>query len=388
MGRNLRVALVGGGLGGLTAAAALSRHGIEAHVFEQSSRLREIGAGVGISANAVKVLRALGLEHVSRERGFEPEASVGRDWRTARTLFRVPLKDARFGAPHLNIHRADLLEILAAEVPPAQIHLDSRCIGVSSRDREATLTFSNGRQEEADLVVGCDGIRSLIRAILHGAEAPRFTGNVCWRALIPVEALPPGHVPQDVTTWVGPGGHIITYYLRSGQLVNVVAVRETSEWVDAGWTTPGSREEFLTAFADVHPHLLAILDKVEGCLKWGLFDRDPLESWSDGRITLLGDAAHPMLPALGQGAAMAIEDAYMLARALLSAPEDIAIALRGYEAARVGRTSQVQLASRKQAEIFHQHPGRSADLRADWIYAYDPTSAPLVLGDVHATALP
>jgi salicylate hydroxylase len=388
MGRKLRIALVGGGIGGLTAAAALSRHGIEAHVFEQSSELREIGAGIGISANAVKVLRGLGLEDALRERGFEPEASVGRDWTTARALFRVPLNDGRFGAPHLNIHRADLLEILAAGVSSAKIHLDSRCVAVSSCDHEAALAFSDGRQEEADLVVGCDGLRSLVRATLHGAEAPRFTGNVCWRALIPAETLPPGHVPHDVTTWVGPGGHIMTYYVRGGQLVNVVAMRETTKWADECWTAPGSPEEFLSTYADVHPHLLTVLNKVEDCLKWGLFDRDPLQIWSDRRVTLLGDAAHPMLPALGQGAAMAIEDAYVLARALSSAREDIALALRAYEAARVPRTTQVQLASRKQAEIFHQHSGRSADLRVDWIYHYDPTSIPIAVSDVRATDLP
>jgi len=303
----------------------------------------------------------------------------------------VPLKNAfgaRFGAPHINIHRADLLEILAATIPAAQIHLDSRCIAASSSDRVAALTFSDGRQEEADLVVGCDGIRSLVRASLHPGEAPRFTGNMCWRALIPTERLAAGHVPPDVTAWTGPGGHIITYYLRGGQLVNVVAMQESSEWVEESWTTAGSRDELVSAYPGVHRDLRTLLERVEHCYKWGLFDRDPLRQWSIKRVTLLGDAAHPMLPALGQGAAMAIEDAYVLARALSDSPDDITASLQAYEAARVLRTANVQLASRRQARIFHQKPRRSRDLNADWIYDYDPTIEPIVTTEVHEPAIP
>ncbi len=385
MNRKPRVALIGGGLGGLTAALAFSRVGIEAHVFEQASELREIGAGIGVSANAVKVLRALGVEKALRERGFESEASVGRDLTSGRSLFQVPLNDAsgpRFGAPHVNIHRADLLDVLAQALPGPQIHLDSRCVVVSSCDHGAAATFSNGRQEEADLVVGCDGIRSFIRTTLHGPDAPRFTGNMCWRAMIPVERLPPGHVAPHVTVWTGLGGHVVTYYVRDGRLINVVAVQETSDWVEESWTIAGSREDLLAAYVDMHRDLRTLLDQVEHCFKWGLFDRDPLRTWSAQRVTLLGDAAHPMLPTLGQGAAMAIEDAYVLARALSCSPEDITAALRAYEAARVPRTTQVQLASRRQAKIFHQNSRGSTDLNADWIYEFDPTREPIALRSV------
>jgi salicylate hydroxylase len=391
MSRKPRVALIGGGLGGLTAAVALCRAGIEAHVFEQAGEIREIGAGIGVSANAVKALEAIGLGNALRERGFEPQASVGRDWTTGRMLFRLPLRDAaghRFGAPHVNIHRADLLDILAQAVPAAQIHLNCRCVAVSSCDEGATVTFSNGTQEEAALVVGCDGIRSLVRATLHGPDAPRFTGNMCWRALIPVERLPPGHVAPDVTVWAGPGGHIVTYYIRDGQLVNIVAVHETTDWVEESWIVAGSREELVSAFADVHRDMRTLLDQVEHCFKWGLFDRDPLRNWSTRRVTLLGDAAHPMLPSLGQGAAMAIEDAYVLARALSCSPEDVPAALRAYEAARVPRTTQVQLASRRQTKIFHQDSCAATDLSADWIYGYDPTRAPIVSTEVREPARP
>lgn len=394
MSRKLRVALVGGGLGGLTAALALIRNGFEAEVFEQAHLLREVGAGIGLSPNALKVLRALGVEDEVRRRGFLPEAIVGRDWTTARQLFRAPLKDvaaARFGATNVQIHRADLLDVLAATIPASRLHLNSRCVAISSSDRRAFLTLSNGRQEEFDLVVGCDGIRSRVRTAVHPPQAPRFTGNICWRALIETEELPPGHVAPDVTNWVGPGGHIVTYYVRRGALVNVVAVRETSTWAEESWSVVAEHGELLGAFPRVNGNLRMLLERADHCFKWGLFDRDPLPTWSKQRITLLGDAAHPMLPFLGQGTAMAMEDGYVLARELARTPEDVTAALRAYEAERIGRTSQAQLAARDQAEILHiaspaarrrrflrnragklDHDG-PPDYPAEWLYAYDPT---------------
>ena len=228
----------------MTAAIALGRAGFEAHVFEQADRLREIGAGIGLSPNALKVLRALGVEGEVRRRGSIPDAIVGRDWTTARQLFRIPLKgvvEARFGAANVQIHRGDLLNILATVIPPSHIHLESRCVSVSSSDSGASLIFSDGRREHFDIVVGCDGIRSCIRATVCGAEAPRFTGNICWRALIEVGTRGPGHVPPHVTNWMGPGGHIVTYYVRGGALVNVVAVRETPNWVEESWSSRRQR---------------------------------------------------------------------------------------------------------------------------------------------------
>jgi salicylate hydroxylase len=280
----------------------------------------------------------------------------------------------RFGAPHLNLHRADVLDTLATAVPEKHLHLGCRCVGLSSSDQGAVITFSNGSQAEADLVVGCDGIRSFVRDTIHGPDAPRFTGNMCWRALIPTEKLPLNHVPPDVTVWRGPRGHIITYYVRAGQLVNIVAVRETPDWVEESWTVEASRDEISAAYADVHRDLRLLLDQVDdGCFKWGLFDREPLPTWSAQCITLLGDAAHPMLPFLGQGAAMAIEDAFVLARAISCCPDNIATALKTYESTRRPRATKVQLASRRQARIFHGDSSESAFLDADWIYEYDAT---------------
>lgn len=250
MTRTPRIALVGGGLGGLTAALALARAGFEAHVFEQANRLREAGAGIGLSPNALKVLRALGVEAEVRQRGFVPDAIVGRDWTTARQVFRIPV-DARFDAANVQIHRGDLLSILAAAIPANRTHLNSRCVSVTWSDHEASLAFSDGMREEFDLVVGCDGIRSCVRAAVHGADAPRFTGNMCWRALINVEKLPAGLVPPDVTNWMGPGGHIVTYYVRGGATVNVLAVHETPEWIEESWSIEAEPGELVADWKSV-----------------------------------------------------------------------------------------------------------------------------------------
>ena len=380
MDRKLRVALVGAGLGGLTAAVALNRHGFEVHIFEQAGKLRELGAGIGLSPNPLKVLRALGLEEEMKRYGTAIEAITMRNWSTGEELFRQPLKgvnEGRFGLTNMQAHRGDLLNILAAAVAASQIHLGSRCVDVASSDRVASLTLSDGTQEQFDLVVGCDGIGSRVRAALHGPESPRFTGNMCWRALVATQNLPPAHLPRDTTFWVGPGGHIATYYIRHGALVNVVAVRETAIWLEESWSVEGDVAELRAAFPDVHDTLRVLLGQAEQCFKWGLFDRDPLPTWTKQRVTLLGDAAHPMLPFLGQGVAMAIEDAYVLARELARSPHDVDSALRAYEAERVPRTAQVQLASRERGRILHKAShwdlSESAALNIDWLYHYDPT---------------
>jgi salicylate hydroxylase len=306
----------------------------------------------------------------------------------------VPLKsvnETRYGLTNLQIHRGDLLNVLAQAISPANIHLNKRCIGVSPQRDRAVLTFADGTEDQFNLVVGCDGLGSRVRAALHGPDIPRYTGNMCWRAVVEADKIPAVQ-SLDMTNWLGPGGHITTYSIRRGALLNVLAVRETRSWTEESWSLEADPAELLAAYPNVHRQLRAVLERAERCFKWGLFDRDPLATWSRQRITLLGDAAHPMLPFLGQGAAMAIEDAYVLARELARS-DDVASALRAYEAERIPRTARAQLTARARATILHMtsprarlhrlfrtwldswDPFKSPDLNMDWVYGYDPTYA-------------
>lgn len=387
--RDIRIAIVGAGIGGLTAAIALAQRGIDAQLYEQAQALREVGAGIGLGPNAMKILRALGIEASITPFGLIPEKIVGRDWITAGVLFTVPVGTAassRYGAANVNLHRADLHAALVARIPPERIHLNRLCVAVDPKGGEAELVFRDGHRESVDLVIGCDGLNSRIRASLHGPEAPRFTGNTAWRALVPVENLPARFVSAEMNLWRGKGGHILTWYLPKRQVVNLVAIRATADWTSESWSAAADRDELLTMFPEVHPDLRALFAQAEHCFKWGLFDRDPLTRWNSQCITLLGDAAHPMLPFLGQGAAMAIEDAYVLARELAASEGNISAALSSYEAKRIPRTARVQIASRKEGEILHDGylpPGDEAapgagfaaqylpGFNRDWLYEYD-----------------
>lgn len=393
MARTLRAILIGGGIGGLTAAIALRRRGIDPIVIEQSDALREVGAGIQITPNSTRILRALGLEEEVGRRGFEPGFMVTRDMTTGELLFRTPAKGAmqeKYGAGWFQIHRADLLEVLTDALKGADIRLATRCVAVEGAGDRAIVRLDDGRALEADAVIGCDGIHSTVRAALFGEQKARFTGNMCWRALVPTASLPPNHLEPVMNYWMGPKGHVVGYFVRGGALLNLVIVRETAQWVEESWSTEGKRDEMLAAFPNAHRDLRIVLEAVPRCFKWGLFDRDPLPAWGRGRISLLGDAAHPMLPFLSQGAASGIEDAYVLARELARDPHNVPQALRAYEAERRARTGRIQLAARAQGNIFHlnspwarlkralrldRFEKPKADLlNKDWIYGYDPVA--------------
>lgn len=387
--QGMRVSIVGAGIGGLTAAIALAQRGIEAQLYEQARELKEVGAGIGLGPNAMKILRLLGLEAAVKERGLTPESTVGRNWATTDVLFTVPLSTnagSRYGAASVTLHRADLHAVLASMVPSERIHLNHQCMAVSATSREAVLMFRDGRRETTDLVIGCDGLHSSVRTSIGGPDAPRFTGNTAWRALVPAENLPARFRSGDLSLWRGRGGHLLTYYLPQRDVVNLVAIRATAEWTAESWSVPANRDELVSAFPEVHPDLRSLFEQVQQCFKWGLFDRDPLTRWSTERVTLLGDAAHPMLPFLGQGAAMAIEDAYVLARELEFSEGDVSAALLSYEAKRIPRTARVQIASREEGEVLHELsspdrdnaasagqflPQRLPGFDRDWLYGYD-----------------
>ena len=382
MARTLRVAVIGAGIGGLAAACALRQRGFEVVVCERAAELGEVGAGLQLGPNAVKVLRALGIEERLLPLACEPTNIVSVAANDAHLRFREPLKAviaAQFGAPYLTAHRADLHALLQAKVPAARIHLDAQCTGAASIGGAAVASFADGRQIEADLVVGADGINSAVRESLFGAQAARYTQQMAWRCIVPIHCVPtrigPGQSVaigrDEYVGWIGPDGHVICYPIRGGELYNIFAGHVSEQWVEESWVVPSGLDELLAGFRGWNDALLDMLAHVEHCYKWGIRDRDPLARWVSGRVALLGDAAHPMMPTLAQGAAITLEDAYALARQLARHDDPVA-GLAAYEAERRPRASKVQLQAREQFENNRKTPA-PPPLSRDWIFAHDAT---------------
>lgn len=385
MDRALRVGIIGAGIGGVTLARALEQRGIEARIFERAPMFGEVGAGVQMTPNAVKVLSALGLEDQLKKIGFLPHAMVGRNWKTARELFRTPLKEScssLYGAEFYHVHRADLHAALASDIKPGQATFDASCNGLIQHGNTAVAQFANGTEFEADLIVGADGVRSVIREQLWGQEAANYTGHMCWRALVNVEQHPLPFVSPDSSFWMGPKGHVVTYYVKGGSMVNIVAVNESPAWVEESWNAKSTQQEMLAGFEGWHPNLIELFKRTDpdAIFKWGLFDRDPMKTWSKGNATLLGDAAHPMLPFLSQGAAMAIEDGYVLAQSLaFHGPRQLQQALGAYELERLPRTSRVQLEARERGRTYHL-PSAWSQLKRDMTYRWRQLLNPNAVG--------
>jgi len=358
MTKKMRVGIVGAGIGGVALARALRLRGIDAWLFERASGFGEIGAGVQMTPNAAKALIALGVGEGLKRIGFLPEAMIGLNWNDAAELFYTPLRETcprLFGAHFYHVHRADLHGILSEGMPMDQVRFNAQCTGVTQRGDMAVAQFSDGSSFEADLIVGADGIHSVVRDGLWGKSEARFTGHMCWRALVPVEHHPLPFVRPAASFWMGPKAHVVTYYVKSGAAVNIVAVNESADWVAESWTEPSTRDELMAAYQGWHQDLIRLFELTdpEQTFKWGLFDRDPMQQWSQGRITLLGDAAHPMLQYLAQGAGMAIEDAVVLGAALQEANGDFAAAFQRYQSVRYLRTGRVQLTARFYGDIYH-----------------------------------
>jgi salicylate hydroxylase len=355
MARTLRVAVVGGGIGGLTAARALLRRGFEVRVFEAAPELREIGAGVALGPNAMKALRSLELEDAVRAVAGRTLRQALRSWRSGRVISAIERRQQveRFGAAACNVHRADLLDVLAASVPGAAVTLGARAIAAEADGPGAVARFDDGSVAEADVLVGADGIHSAVRASVFGPDAPRFTGKICYRSVIPAAAVtgaPPD--PEDVV-WLGPRGAIVVYRVRRDELINVVCHYDDEHYAHESWIAECEAAEVLERYRRWHESLGRLLRGGERWYKWALYDRDPIPRWSAGRITLLGDAAHPMLPYLGQGAGQTIEDGCVLAAALAAGSDDPAAAVAHYERARRPRASAVVLASRERGTSNH-----------------------------------
>lgn len=365
-GRN--VAIVGAGIGGLALAAALRLQGIEAVIYEQTKAFARVGAGIQMSPNAMRVLRGFGLEAQIRANAFQPQTWDNRDWDTGASSNRAALgatAEERYGAPYIQMHRGDLQEFLARAVPDGVIHYGKKLTGVTDGGQGYRLSFDDGSTAEAETLIGADGVHSLIRQHLLGADAPRFMGRAAYRTTFPATLLG-GPEVADSTKWWGVDRHIVIYFTtRNREEIYFTTSQPETDWTTDSWSAEGNLDEMRAAFSGFHPEVQAVLEACPGVNKWALFERDPLPKWTEGRVCLLGDACHPMLPYMAQGAACSLEDAVVLARCLAAGTPDAAsVAFQQFEALRKPRTSQLQLTS-------HQNTFMQRATNPEWVYGYD-----------------
>ena len=373
------VAVCGGGIGGLATAIALRKFGLDVTVYEQTRQFARVGADINLTPNAVRALDGLGIGPAIRESAARPQFRISRTWDTGAETSRLPMGDSaeqQYGAPQLTMHRGDLMTALENRLPSGVVEMGRRVSGVA----DGRIEFTDGSTASADVIVGADGIHSAVRTALLGREQPTFTGVVAFRAVVPTERV--GELPNldCFTKWWGPNPstQIVTFPLNQGKDIFVFATCGQEEWTEESWTTPGSVTELRELYRDFHPEARALLDACDDVLKSALYVRDPLASWTDGRAVLLGDAAHPMMPFMAQGAGMAIEDAVVLSRSL-SLFDDPAVALQTYQETRLQRTSRIQRGSRSNEWLKVAGNG-------DWVYEYDAWHVPLELAAARTDA--
>lgn len=370
------IGIVGAGIGGLVAGIALQRAGHEVVVFEQAKQFARVGADINLTPNAVRALDGLGVGEAARVTAARPSHRISRSYDSGEETSRLEMADsaeAKYGAPQLTIHRADLLAALADMFPAERVALGKRAQSITPDAEGVALRFEDGSSARVGLLIGADGIHSAVRSAMFGAESPRFTGIVAYRAVVPAERV--AGVPNlgAFTKWWGPNpqSQIVTFPLNRGRDIFIFATTPQDSWHLESWTAPGSVDELREQYVAYHPDARALLDACDTVLKTALYERDPMPAWARGRMALLGDAAHPMLPFMAQGAGMAIEDAVVLARHLDGvAMGDAAAALTRYEQARIERASQVQLGSR--GNNWLREGGN-----ADWVYGYDAWAVPV-----------
>ena len=366
---------MGAGLGGLTAAATLRQAGFDVQVYEQASRFARIGAGIQMMPNSMKVLRRIGIEDKVRHVAFEPYSHLNRKWDTGEVMRELPMPESLFGAPYLCMHRGDIHEALVSAVPPETIHLKKKLAGLDQRGRRVVLSFEDRTTAEADIVVGADGVHSLVRDIIIGPDAPVWTGRVAYRAIFPSALMNGFDAGRSRTKWWGIDRHLVIYYTKPdrSEIYLITSVPEPAEWLTReSWSTTGDVTELRRAYEGFHDDVRRVLEACPACHKWAILDREPLPRWSAGRVVLLGDACHPMTPYMAQGAATSMEDAAVLARCLAETNgEDPEGAFERYEAHRKPRTSRIQAISRANTWM----KGGSED--TSWLYGYDAWNVPL-----------
>lgn len=376
--RTTNIAIIGAGLGGMTAAGLLQRSGFAVKVYEQAPAFSRIGAGIHLSSNVMLVMRRLGIETALSDIGLHPDAFVSRQWDTGEVLFELLLdaaSEAHYGAAYINVHRGDLHAVLESALEPGTVVFGKKLTDIDRTGSALALVFEDGSRAEADLVIGADGVNSKVREFLLGAAKPRYTGHIAHRAIFPV-ALLNGLPIRACTKWWGPGNHILVYYMtQAREEVYLVTSAPQAEWRDDASFVPCDRDEFIAIFDGYHLELRQIVQAAPEVTKWPVFDREPVDTWSGGRIVLLGDACHPLRPYMAAGAAMAIEDAAVLARCIAEIGlNDADESFAWYEANRKPRVGKVQRISL--ANTWLRTP-----VNPDWLFCYDACEVPLVAPD-------
>jgi salicylate hydroxylase/6-hydroxynicotinate 3-monooxygenase len=373
--KKLQIAIVGAGMGGLAVAATLRQAGFDVQVYEQASRFGRIGAGIQMMPNSMKVLRRIGIEDRLRAVAFAPYSHLNRDGYTGEMTRELPMPESLYGAPYLCMHRAELHDALASAVPADIIHLGKKLVGLDQKGGEVTLSFADGTTATAGAVIGADGVHSIVRDFIVGPDAPIHRGRIAYRAVFPASLMGGFDIGRSRTKWWGTDRHIVIYYTnkQKGEVYFVTSVPEAAEWMTKeSWSAKGDVRELRAAYDGFHQDVRNVLEACPDCHKWAILEREPLRTWSEGRVVLLGDSAHPMTPYMAQGAATSIEDAAVLARCLKAVEgDDIEGAFKRYEAHRKPRTSVVQAISSANTWM------KEGASDTSWLYGYDAWDADL-----------